>query len=179
MQCETPIRRPLLQTGSPRAAENSIRYTVRIEFPISYGKQRTELDSNRYKMRLHLASRDDVPGRRLLASRCIEPGRSLQPSRRLAPRHFSFANLSKINRNIKLIESPVSHSKQRIAHQINRKLSRPESAAVRRSNGSRPARLDAGSQSAAVRRSKGARARSGFPGPGSAICLFKMGAARP
>ena len=49
MHRETPIRRSLLQTGSPRAAENSNRHTVRIEFPVSYGKQRTGLSPNRYK----------------------------------------------------------------------------------------------------------------------------------
>jgi hypothetical protein len=49
MHLETPIRRSLLQTGSPRAATNSNRYTLRIEFPVSYRKQRTGAHSNRYK----------------------------------------------------------------------------------------------------------------------------------
>jgi hypothetical protein len=45
---------------------------------------------------------------------------------------YAAASFLKINRNIALIESPVSHSKQRIAPQINRKLSRDPSP---RSNG--------------------------------------------
>jgi hypothetical protein len=111
MHRETPIRRSPLQAGSPRAARNSNRYTVRIEFPVSHRKQRTGPNSSRYT------------NCRLLASRCIIPGRSLLPSRRVVPRHFSIARFRKINRNNALIESPVSCSEQRIARQINRDIS--------------------------------------------------------
>src|ERR1700690_1859106 len=87
MHRETPTRRSLLQAGSQRAAENSNRYTVRIEFPVSCRKQRIEHHSNRYK----------------------KPG--------------TFAHFPEINRNIILIESLVSHSKQRTGAQINRNIS--------------------------------------------------------
>src|SRR6202142_445014 len=100
MHRETPIRRLLLQTGSPRAAENSHWFAVRIEFPVSCRKQRTGLSPNRYK----------------------------KPD--------PFASFCKINRKPARIEFPVSHRKQRAGSQINRQLSCPESAAVRRSNGS-------------------------------------------
>ena len=124
MHRETPIRRSLLPGSLPRGAENSNRYTVRIEFPVSHRKQRTEPNSNRYTKCRVLASLCITPGRSLLPSRCIIPGRSLLPSRRLVPRHFSAAHFRKINRNTALIESPISHSKQRSAHQINRNISR-------------------------------------------------------
>src|ERR1700690_1146049 len=99
MHRETPIRRSLFQTGSPRAAENSNRYTVRIEFPVSCRKQRIVHHSDRYTERLFSA----FP--------------------HLAPEAPSAPNFCKINRNITLIESPVSDSKQRIGTQINRNIS--------------------------------------------------------
>ena len=101
MHCETPIRRSLLQTGSPRAAENSNRYTVRIEFPVSYRKQRTGAGINRHNFRASCA-----------------PKVVFSSHSPLVTRHCSF------NRNISLIEPLVSHSKQRTAPQINRNISR-------------------------------------------------------
>jgi hypothetical protein len=56
MHRETPIRRSLLQSGLPRAAENSNRYTVRIEFPVSCRKQTTGPHSNRYTNRASFAN---------------------------------------------------------------------------------------------------------------------------
>jgi hypothetical protein len=100
MHCETPTRRSLLQIGSPRAAKNSNRYALRVEFPVSYRKQRIEHHSNRYKERPFSASQY------------------------LAPERPSSPNFLKINRNITLIESLVSHSKQRTALPINRNISR-------------------------------------------------------
>src|ERR1700690_2547108 len=157
MHRETPIRRLLLQTGSPRAAENSHWFAVRIEFPVSCRKQRTGLSPNRYK----------------------------KPD--------PFASFCKINRKPARIEFPVSHRKQRADSQINRQLSCPESAAVRRSNGSGtlasresgfpipntlhpklcPACPDAGRESATVRRSNGSRARRAPPDAGPRFVFSK------
>jgi hypothetical protein len=50
--------------------------------------------------------------------------------------HASLPSDSQINRQPKLVERPVSHSEQSGVPKINRQLSCPESAAVRRSNGS-------------------------------------------
>src|ERR1700690_2868057 len=163
MHCETPIRRSLLQTGSPRAAENSNRYTVRIEFPVSYRKQRAGAGINRNNFRAPCApkvvfsSHSPLVTHRCSFNRNISLIESLvsHSKQRTAPQinrnisrwsrarlaHFVFCFPSfpeaKINRKPELIERLVSRSKQRTEGQINRKLSRPESAAVRRANGSR------------------------------------------
>src|ERR1700690_910767 len=50
--------------------------------------------------------------------------------------HASLPSDSQINRQPKLVERPVSHSELSAVPKINRQLSCPESAAVRRSNGS-------------------------------------------
>src|ERR1700690_2079141 len=153
MHRETPIRRSLFQSSLPRGGGNSNRYTVRIEFPVSYRKQRAASHSNRYKT----------------GSFFGEPrSSSFQPQA---------SRIHIINRQPKLIETLVSHSKQRAVLQINRQLFYPacpdagrESATVRRSNGSGPpACPDAGRESAAVRRSNGSSTppalKSCFPIP--------------
>ena len=127
MHRETPIRRSLFQSSLPRGGGNSNRYTVRIEFPVSYRKQKTASHSNRYTRCRLLASRDAVPGRLPIVAL-----RSLP---------------DKINRKPELIEPLVSHSEQRAVLQINRKLSRPACPDVGR------VRPNAGRESAAARRS--------------------------
>jgi hypothetical protein len=81
---------------------------VKTEFPVSYRKQKTGVHSNRYAF---------------MGSFTAE---LLRPS--VVRTHLSFRFLfdspAKINRHTELIESPVSHSKQRTALQINRHTSR-------------------------------------------------------
>ena len=72
---------------------------VQAESGVSYRKQRTEVRSSRY------AKPSSTP------SQCLISGRD------------SSANLSKINRNIELIELPVSYSKQTVEPRINRNIS--------------------------------------------------------
>ena len=191
MHRQTQIRRSLLQTGSPRAAENSNRHTVRIESPVSYRKQRTGAGINRHNFRAPCA-----------------PKVVFSSHSPLVTRHCSF------NRNISLIESLVSHSKQRTAPQINRNISRwsqlrhtlifcfpsfaeaeinrqPDlieplvSCSKQRADSQinrqlfYPACPDAGREIAAVRRSIESRARSGPPDARDEIFLSKMGAAWP
>ena len=66
------------------------------------------------------------------ASRCILPGGPFYSMESLKP----IQETAKINRQPELVERIASYSKQRAIPQINRQLPRPESAAVRRSNGS-------------------------------------------
>ena len=162
MHCETPIRRSLLQTGSPRAAENSNRYTVRIEFPVSYRKQRTGAGINRHNFRASCAPKVVFSSHSPLVTRHCSFNRNISlieplvshSKQRTAPQinrnisrwsqlrlplfiscFPSFAE-AEINRQPDLVDRLVSYSKQRAGPQINRQLSCPESAAVRRSNGS-------------------------------------------
>jgi hypothetical protein len=139
MHRETPIRRSRFQSSLPRGAGNSNRYTVRIEFPVSYGKQTIASHSNRYARRRLSASRDAMPGRASPASRDAVPGRLPLAALRSLP--------GKINRKPELIEPLVSHSEQRAVLQINRKLSRPACPDVGR------VRPNAGREGAAARRS--------------------------
>jgi hypothetical protein len=163
MHLETPIRRSLLQTGSPRGAEDSYRYTVRIEFHVSYRKQRTGAGINRHNFRASCAPKVVFSSHSPLVTRHCSFNRNISlieplvshSKQRTAPQInrnisrwsqlrltlviFCFPSFpeAKINRKPELIERLVSRSKQRTGVQINRKLSRPESAAVRRANGSR------------------------------------------
>src|ERR1700690_455787 len=61
MHHETPIRRPVFQSGLPWGEENSNRYTVRIESPVSRTKQRTFSHSNRYTKRVPSAAACSMP----------------------------------------------------------------------------------------------------------------------
>jgi hypothetical protein len=78
---------------------NSNRHIVRIEFPVSYRKQRLGANSSHFPERGTSASRDAVPGRKLSS------------------------RLRGINRNTELLESLVTHSKQRTDSQIKRNIS--------------------------------------------------------
>ena len=126
---------------------------MQAESGASHRKQRLGAHSTRYTKRASLVSRCPVPGSGCSDSGCfvLQCGFPASPG--------------EINRNIPLIESLVSHSKQRSAPQINRNISRrspartilstlyfsfstaaninpqlscTESATVRRSNGSGP-----------------------------------------
>ena len=81
---------------------NSNRYTKLIESPVSCRKQRPGQHSNRYKKRVIFSPP---------LSDCLASGTRFLTS------------LSKINRDILLIESPVSHRKQRTGARINRNIS--------------------------------------------------------
>lgn len=72
---------------------------MQTEFPVSYRKERAGIHFNRYTKTVHHASRLLVLGSRPLAS------------------------ISEINRDNELLESPVSHCKQRPPTPINRNIS--------------------------------------------------------
>jgi hypothetical protein len=111
MHHETPIRRSLFRCSHPRDGGNSNRYTLRIEFPVSYRKRGAASPFNQCAKGRCLASRDAVPG---TGSITELRSSSLQPQHSL---------IQKINRKPELVETLVSQTKQRAVLQINRKLS--------------------------------------------------------
>ena len=118
MHSDSTTRRRLIETSFPPAAQSLIETPPRIEIPATPSFQRRKHFLIETRMCASSASRTLVPGT------CFHPysrmTRSSNVSSSLRP---PAARTRKINRDIKLLEPPVSHSKQRAAPQINRDIS--------------------------------------------------------
>ena len=115
----TTATRQTLQPTRTLLRPKSIATLPRIEIAVTRSFKKRKHFLIAITLCVFSASRFLVPGRVFPASPLFVPGgysRSTSASTRLS-------ETSKINRNIALIESAVSHSKQKAAPQINRNIS--------------------------------------------------------